>query len=333
MAVYSGHNKSYRTSLKPLLATTVQKPLLERNRKVKEASFYWETEPPNFWSHHRDLVCKLHFVGSEKVKLHMGKGDILAAMSDITAVTLGDIAIASRRHYRSVGEDSIRACKPILIYASFDHCYFYLDWLRWPLCPPFMRRKSEAAPTRAHACVGQFAKHERRNLLCPTKLNHLLFTTGLDRKSTAAHEIPLFGSFACRSAVQPYCATKEIQLGKVNIRENNSGANQNRRKAQSAYYYCTLVNTYLYCYNADRDRRLMEMAIRLDKVPNSYSNRKNFHYYCISERLSSECTGTNKFAEQFKGKILIWDHRTMDVAQTWILMRSTVTLSCGVYHF
>ncbi|XP_055342155.1 rhotekin-like isoform X2 [Paramacrobiotus metropolitanus] len=104
---------------------------------------------------------------------------------------------------------------------------------------------------------------------CEEGRSHILTSRmqqkGMDRKSAAAFNIPLFGSFACRSAVQPYCATKEIQIGKVNIRELDTGLKLNRKSTTNAQYFCTLINAYLYCYNADRDRRLMEMAIRIDK--------------------------------------------------------------------
>ena len=92
---------------------------------------------------------------------------------------------------------------------------------------------------------------------------------------SAAYEIPLFGSFCCRTAVQPYCAIKELQVGRVSIREKpRSNTNNNhvvgRHYSSSTdtgrYYFCTLINAFLYAYNIDRDRRLMEMAIRVDKV-------------------------------------------------------------------
>ncbi|GAU93840.1 hypothetical protein RvY_05714 [Ramazzottius varieornatus] len=87
---------------------------------------------------------------------------------------------------------------------------------------------------------------------------------GSTKRLSTAYEVPLFGSFACRTAVQPYCAIKEIQIGRIHISEVKMNGHSSRTTA-GAFYYCTLVNSYLYCYNSDRDRRLLEMAIRVDK--------------------------------------------------------------------
>ncbi|OQV11744.1 putative Rhotekin [Hypsibius exemplaris] len=101
--------------------------------------------------------------------------------------------------------------------------------------------------------------------------SYILSSRGFEKVSSrstnsAAYEIPLFGSFCCRTAVQPYCAIKELQVGRVNIRETRTSNNATGRHSSTGqHYFCTLINAFLYAYNIDRDRRLMEMAIRVDK--------------------------------------------------------------------
>ena len=115
---------------------------------------------------------------------------------------------------------------------------------------------------------------------------------GSTKRLSTACEVPLFGSFACRTAVQPYCAIKEIQIGCVNISEVKKSGHSSRTTS-GAFYYCTLVNSYLYCYNSDRDRRLLEMAIRVDKVSllndkcNCDSSTKLFFAFFFAEKTSN----------------------------------------------